>query len=113
MGLDNVEVFDYLMKAAKLEAARNFTWVSLEFHEPIDVELVKNAASANGLSLMQITGKENHFLITFNPNQPIRWTRVTAPTVGRAWKAPVYMGSDGNEIVDFNAQIEIDWDEEV
>lgn len=49
----------------------------------------------------------------YNASSPIRWERVTAPTVGRAWKAPVYMGSDGQEFVDFNNQIEIEWNEEI
>lgn len=44
---------------------------------------------------------------------PVRWTKVVAPTVGRAWKAPVYLCTDGTEIIDFNNQIEIAWDEEV
>lgn len=52
-------------------------------------------------------------MVFYNPTAPIRWQKVTAPTVGRAWKAPVYMGSDGQEIIDFNNQIEIDYNEEI
>lgn len=79
------------------------------------VKDLKNASKNATVSIETSVGMvlKAEGVITYNPSQPIRWTRVTAPTVGRAWKAPVYIGSDGNEIVDFNAQIEIGWDEEV
>ncbi len=51
-------------------------------------------------------------IVTYG-HEPIRWMRIEAPTVGRAWKAPVYMTSNGQEVIDFNAQIEIDWNEEI
>jgi len=44
---------------------------------------------------------------------PIRYERIEAPTVGRAWKAPVYRCSDGTEFIDFNSKIEIEWNEEI
>jgi hypothetical protein len=43
----------------------------------------------------------------------IRWQRVEAPTVGQAWKAPVYRCDDGTEFIDFQNEIEIDWEEQI
>jgi len=61
--MDKPELLDYWMKAAKLESLRNSTWISIVLHEPTDIEMVKQAAANNGLELLRIKGKDNHYLV--------------------------------------------------
>lgn len=61
--MDKPELLDYWMKAAKLESLRNSVWISIVLQEPTDIEMVKQAAANNGLELLRIKGKDNHYLV--------------------------------------------------